>query len=699
MLTRKLRRSLQREEGQALVLACLTVLVLSVAVITTVNIGHTVHEKVRLQNTADAAAYSMAAMEARAFNFYAFTNRTQASHYVNAMIWQSIISFVYFMEAFLTDLYGMLRTLSPCMPPRDGTFWQVACPIAEAVPYLGPVIRIINRALGFIRTGVRTLQRTVFRPSENLLDRAVGRVIIPGHRLLNSALASASTVMTAATMSHLVSTSFEVIEANDANVNYNLGSIGAGLLAACMFNRTHYRGMPRTPNRMFQPLDPRLRADNNKIARAKRVMGQVANASRYACAQRGACPELFVTSRTFMDTLQVPDWLRQVGRVFRLDDGPISKWGQTRLLSYQRGWGREVTGRPNTPTASNFIHTNTPLFNTGNGVLGQGDNLGADDLYQIKLGPAQLDLLGIVTVDNPFACKGTDNPMVCHGENRYDEGPSNNKKYGRMLKTSVWASNPYEGFRDDGGIHWRLQYNEPNTTCRQASCGHVPARAYDRRLRPRGTHVDAEMGLNQIDFRVVDVVAITVDIDLYVANIRGVEDGNHPWPGVVPFPHFEPGQFASACPTGGTPSTTAAATRQMEFNQPSTFVALNKNAAQQRNPTADDTGATSNDPALLNDQGVLDFKFSASGRPLSLKNDKSIGVGPLQLEGLTVVSRGQAYYHRPGNWAEQPNFFNPYWRPRLASVWQGRYAIPVVQQITSALPSQVNNVGQKILTH
>ena len=38
-----------------------------------------------------------------------------------------------------------------------------------------------------------------------------------------------------------------------------------------------------------------------------------------------------------------------------------------------------------------------------------------------------------------------------------------------------------------------------------------------------------------------------------------------------------------------------------------------------------------------------------------------------------MLARGQAYYHRPDgsvNWKEHPNFFNPYWRARLAPVGQ-----------------------------
>src|SRR3954467_5817574 len=126
MLTRTLRLTMQRREGQALVLAALMVLILSIATLATINIGHNITERIRLQNNSDAAAYSMAAMEARAFNFYAFANRTQVSHYVSAMVWQSILSFTFFLEAFLVDVYGVMKSINPCAKPT-GAFMPLLC--------------------------------------------------------------------------------------------------------------------------------------------------------------------------------------------------------------------------------------------------------------------------------------------------------------------------------------------------------------------------------------------------------------------------------------------------------------------------------------------------------------------------------------------------------------------------------------------
>ena len=40
--------------------------------------------------------------------------------------------------------------------------------------------------------------------------------------------------------------------------------------------------------------------------------------------------------------------------------------------------------------------------------------------------------------------------------------------------------------------------------------------------------------------------------------------------------------------------------------------------------------------------------------------------GPMK--GVHALSRSMTYYHRPGNWKEQPNMFNPYWRAKLAPI-------------------------------
>jgi hypothetical protein len=62
--------------------------------------------------------------------------------------------------------------------------------------------------------------------------------------------------------------------------------------------------------------------------------------------------------------------------------------------------------------------------------------------------------------------------------------------------------------------------------------------------------------------------------------------------------------------------------------------------------------------------------------------DPTIGEGGVLDSGLEpgmhALARAQVYYHRPGAWAEMPNFFNPFWGARLAP------KSPVIHQLLEA---------------
>ena len=44
---------------------------------------------------------------------------------------------------------------------------------------------------------------------------------------------------------------------------------------------------------------------------------------------------------------------------------------------------------------------------------------------------------------------------------------------------------------------------------------------------------------------------------------------------------------------------------------------------------------------------------------------------------MNAFAAAQVYYHRPGEWREQPNFFNPLWGARLMPVMESN----VVQRL------------------
>jgi competence protein ComGC len=71
-----------RQRGQTLVLAMVCMVVFVVGVLVLFNTGQAVNKKVQLNNTADAAAYSVAVQQARAYNLIAYLNRAQVANEV-----------------------------------------------------------------------------------------------------------------------------------------------------------------------------------------------------------------------------------------------------------------------------------------------------------------------------------------------------------------------------------------------------------------------------------------------------------------------------------------------------------------------------------------------------------------------------------------------------------------------------------------
>jgi hypothetical protein len=54
------------------------------------------------------------------------------------------------------------------------------------------------------------------------------------------------------------------------------------------------------------------------------------------------------------------------------------------------------------------------------------------------------------------------------------------------------------------------------------------------------------------------------------------------------------------------------------------------------------------------------------------------------------------YYHRPGNWAEHPNFFNPFWRAKLAPIGQRFVGNP----LAGLLGGQIGDfMAENFMTH
>lgn len=718
MFTRTLRKSFKRQEGQALVVACLMALVLTIAVLSVVNIGHMITERVRLQNTADASAYTTAAMEARAYNFYAFSNRTQVSHYVSAMLTQTMLSVVFFLNAFFTDLFGIALTIMQCSQGSNLVL-KALCTIAKAIPIVGQILTAVDTIMKFLRTFL-----DIFNAVMDPLDKLVGKVFIPALNILNRVYAGASFAVMAGAYTHIVGASAKIVQENDPNVNSAASLLASGIVSACAFRMTHdaaafpgIGGVGAGNNLTFpQPwktLNPKANKDTGSVgdqrtARAKRIMGGISNATRYAGDDKSYAAWYHLQTKRGLGDLIVGFLPSELNMIKNFINKLADKHGQTRMLSYSyaRGWNKH--GQP-----INYIRekNSTPAA-PSTGMMSQGDNIGSDDTYRINIGPKKFGV-SFLSVDNPLYCKEDDDYRFCWGDPRFDQKDGNGiRKYG--VKPSIWAINDDEKRNGTGatklkGIHWRLVTTKiPNPGAKGGETGNKPISnkfgSFSNTMMQSACLSDIEKdcpkrGLNEEKFG----LPFGLTFFKRAANVRYTEDGNHEWAGIVPFMNFEPGQYKDPCGIGA-PSLDQAALYDHEFNQPSTWTMLNKSPDDLHNPAPDPKSQPfSSKLALLSDDGKVSFSMgSGGGTELEMDNTKVKGLGFLP-EGLNVISRGQTYYHRPGNWAEQPNFFNPYWRPRLASVYQGLNStmsrFPQVQALKQKIPGPLAGIPQKIITH
>ncbi len=144
------RRPLSR--GQALVMAALGMMLVTLMVCMTLSFGTKAKAKMELQIVADQAAYSTSVAVARTFNVLALTNRVTMAHMTAMLGIQSAISFssIWYGILFQLMIYYPLEIanqLTMCNPCP----WCPLCPLAIVVAAMITFTRVIPVLLEFIR--------------------------------------------------------------------------------------------------------------------------------------------------------------------------------------------------------------------------------------------------------------------------------------------------------------------------------------------------------------------------------------------------------------------------------------------------------------------------------------------------------------------------------------------------------------------
>ena len=109
MIARPARPQHPGEAGQALVLTAAFAAVLAVMVLFLFGTSQLSNQKTKLQNTADAAAYSAGVLQARDYNFSAYTNRAMVANHVAVAQFTGL-------ESWTDEITKEFKNDPPCIP-------------------------------------------------------------------------------------------------------------------------------------------------------------------------------------------------------------------------------------------------------------------------------------------------------------------------------------------------------------------------------------------------------------------------------------------------------------------------------------------------------------------------------------------------------------------------------------------------------
>ena len=547
-----IRRRRRNEQGQALPLAAVGIFAMALGVLATLNLGQAVHQKIKLQNAADSAAYSLAAMEARTFNYIAFLNRAQIAHYNTAMVVQSYMTWVGFQVALFGTAVDMLAAIKDsvefgaswcCTPPYCifGCLYKIARP---GVVYAFNIAKIM-----------RQFSVMLYRVGEQL-----GHWIVEAMSIFNNAAVWQTQFARAALLNgHILTGMQSYVTKNDPDISFTQGkSRFMNMFINMALNSIEYyqafdNASGINPYALAIPFDMFRVSPSGKYTKhsdkgaedAYRIMTELCHATRtpkFVSNRRGnPTPATTVYTTVFVQG---------------------NKMGQTKFTNKGDMNGAEISA----------------IESEGNYQIGQ--YLSSDDYATQVLG------LGMAPPAPVLANYSSSGSVLGDAIAAYE---SDGKHY------------KYGGGKDSG---------LPSPGGKGLTVGVPP---------PRGGTEDT------------------------------MEEKNHaPWPGFAPFFKFKPNKE-----------------RTSDFNQPSTWIFLNKHHEdfQSRNSSLGG-GNQERAPWYAN------FSFRHGSREVKLDTTIGGSRNSYLFEGLNVISRGMAYYHRPGNWTEHPNFFNPFWRARLAPVGQ-----------------------------
>ena len=161
------------QRGQALLFVTVTMLVVLLAMLSMYSIGQLANEKTRLQNTADAAAYSAAIVQARDYNLTAYMNRAMIANDVSVAQTVGMMSWILREDDTYNDKVPKIDALNP-VPGSFASVWTIPAKAIGTAAKLASV----GFYVGAIANGTLLLNLNAeLAEQQNVVHEATARVV------------------------------------------------------------------------------------------------------------------------------------------------------------------------------------------------------------------------------------------------------------------------------------------------------------------------------------------------------------------------------------------------------------------------------------------------------------------------------------------------------------------------------------------
>jgi hypothetical protein len=176
-----------RQKGQVIIYLVVFIGVLALAVSYVFNSTQVVNEKTRLQNTVDAAAYSVAVIESRSLNFTAYTNRAMIANHVAVAQAVSLTSWIRFLDISSENIADYTS-----MIPYVGSVTAAIEGIVGAIKeVMEPLLQAIASAIDFQITILQGSQQTMHAAMLAVAEETLSQVIAENDPDIDSSISLA----------------------------------------------------------------------------------------------------------------------------------------------------------------------------------------------------------------------------------------------------------------------------------------------------------------------------------------------------------------------------------------------------------------------------------------------------------------------------------------------------------------------------